>query len=88
MLKKTGSFVLGSSEFSTYPEGTTPVSTRLRPCWRPFWASWMRLSCWACARSVPHPVVNRKWSRALHDGETGVHARRRALRLFRKFSVY
>ena len=29
----TASFVLGSSKSSTYPEGTPPVSTRLRPCW-------------------------------------------------------
>ena len=29
----TTSFVLGSSKSSTYPEGTPPVSIRLRPCW-------------------------------------------------------
>jgi hypothetical protein len=29
----TASFILGSSISSTYPEGTPPVSTRLRPCW-------------------------------------------------------
>jgi hypothetical protein len=32
MLKKPASFVLGSSKSSTYPKGTPPVSTRLRPC--------------------------------------------------------
>jgi len=39
MLKKPPSFVLGSSKSSTYPRGAPPVSTRLRPCWRTFWAS-------------------------------------------------
>jgi hypothetical protein len=29
----TASFVLGSSKSSTYPEGTPPVSIRLRPYW-------------------------------------------------------
>ena len=32
-LKMIASFVLGSSKSSTCPEGTPPVSTRLRPCW-------------------------------------------------------
>jgi len=32
MLKKSASSVLGSSKSSTYPKGTPPVSTRLRPC--------------------------------------------------------
>ena len=36
MLKKPASFVLGSSKSSTYPKGTPPVSTRLRPCWTGF----------------------------------------------------
>jgi hypothetical protein len=26
-------FVLGSKKSSTYPEGTPPVFSRLRPCW-------------------------------------------------------
>jgi hypothetical protein len=36
MLKKSASSVLDSSKSSTYPEGTPPVSTRLRPCWTNF----------------------------------------------------
>jgi len=36
MLKKAASFVLSSTKSSTYPEGTPPVSTRLRPCWTVF----------------------------------------------------
>jgi hypothetical protein len=35
-LKKSASVVLGSSKSSTYPEGTPPVSTCLRPCWTEF----------------------------------------------------
>ena len=49
MLKKSASSVLGSSKSSTYPEGTPPVSTRLRPCWTAF-LSILR----ECSPVVPH----------------------------------
>jgi hypothetical protein len=36
MLKKATSGVLVSKISSTYPEGTPPVFSRLRPCWMTF----------------------------------------------------
>ena len=48
----TASFVPGSSKSSTYPEGTPPVSIRLRPCWTAFLSILPMLSQWVVGQPV------------------------------------